>query len=186
MTVGNASVLGALTERSPFGMLRVQRSYTRYNLTPSRLYKSSRALSSCPVIKAQSLRLTSTQRNRSVSRSYQSTSSFADLGFISPHWWKGWYHDRRGNRTGNLRLNDSTLPATGHSGNVDALSSLARIIWYTVDKTTRKHSANPKLYSSSKIKTWNDLGHLFHVPHILTTANRISVLVSTSDLDPVC
>jgi len=62
--------------------------------------------------------------------------SLANLGFVSPHRWKGWYHARRGNRTGHLCLNDPLCLRRGHSGNIDALSSLTKILWYTVDKTT--------------------------------------------------
>ena len=72
-TVGNASALGVLTERLPFGTLRAQRSYTRCGRTPPHPFKGSHPLPSYPAIRVQSLRLTFTQRNQLVSQPYPIT-----------------------------------------------------------------------------------------------------------------
>jgi len=70
------------------------------------------------------------------------------------------------------------------TGDIDALSSLVKIIWYIRRKAKQKNVAN-ELGHSGKIETWDDLGHLFHVPHVPAPADWVPVLIRTNDLNPV-
>jgi len=58
---------------------------------------------------------------------------------------------------------------------------------HTVHWDTRLHErifAN-KLGNLRQIETRDDLGHLFHVPHVPTPTDWVSVLARTNDLNPV-
>jgi len=108
-TVDNASLLEVLTGRLPFGMSKVQRFCTRFGLKHSHLVKILISTSQLPGHRG-TVTSVDFHPKEPVSESAVSSHRFssADMWFVSPHWWKGWYHACWRTRTGRFCLNNAS------------------------------------------------------------------------------
>jgi len=137
-------------------------------LLPFGMSRVRRSCTSCPVTRVRSLPSTSTLRNQ-LSSLVEKTVSYLLVN------------------SNRASLSEQcTVPGGYHSGYINALSSLAIIIRRTVDTRLHKKIFANKLGNLGKVETRDDLGHLFHVPHVSTSADWVSALVRTNDLNPVC
>ena len=186
--VDNASPLEVPTGRLLSGMLRVRRSFTRFDFTYSRLVKSypapqlpgHKGTVTCvdfhpkePVSESAVPRHQSLPTNTLVRQFSPAGRTVSCLLANS----------NKGSLSEKCTALETHLIQRGL--NIDALFLLAEIIWYTVLRCYVEKS-KVKLWNLGKIETWDNLGNRFHVPHVQTSANRVSVLVGTGDLNPVC
>ena len=182
--VDNVSLLEALTGQLPFGMSRVQRFCTRFGLSPLHLVKRFTFTSQLPGHKG-TVTSVDFHPKEPVSESALPSHRFLFTDVARQSSLVG--------KTVSCLLVNSNRASLSEQCTVPGVSlkryryfsSLAIIVWYTVDTRLRKKIFANKFGNSSKIETWDNLGHLFHVPHVSTPTNWVSVLVRTSDLNPV-